>query len=122
MTTAAVLPRVLAVEDLEFRRLKAQAFRLVGGETMPQFFIQATNSKFRSRDEGAEYDHPDAAMALGIRSAIALIADEVNRGERSAAVEISIEGVNGIQVLRSVVAVSVSPMILAAHPFKLTVV
>ncbi len=89
---------------------------------MPQFFIQATNSEFRSRDDGAEYDHPDVAMASGIRSAIAFIADEVNRGRRSAAVEISIEGPNGVQVLRSVVAVSVSSMILAIPPFKLTIV
>ena len=89
---------------------------------MPQFFIQATNSEFRSRDEGAEYDHPDVAMALGIRTAIAFIADEVNRGERSAAVEISVEGADGAQVLRSVVAVSVSPMILAVRSFKFAVV
>ena len=89
---------------------------------MPQFFIQATNSEFRSRDEGAEYDHPDVAMASGIRSAVAFIADEVNQGKRSAAVEISIEGADGAQVLRSVVAISISPIILAARSFKFAVV
>ena len=61
---------------------------------MPQFFIQATNSTFRSRDQGDEYDHPDIALALGIRT----------------------------QVLRSIVAVSVSAMLPTVHPFKLTVV
>ena len=82
---------------------------------MPLFFIHARNSEFHSRDEGAEYDHAEAAMASGVRSAVALIADEVNRGERSAAVEISIKREDGTQVLCSVVAVSVSPMILATQ-------
>ncbi len=89
---------------------------------MPQFFIQATNSEFRSRDEGAEYDHPGVAMASGIRGALALIADEINQGERSAAVEISIEGADGAQVLRSIVAVSISPMILVPRSSKFAVV
>ena len=89
---------------------------------MPQFFIQATNSTFRSRDEGAEYDHPDVALALGIRGAVALVTDEIIRGERHAAVEISIENADGTQVLRSIVAVSVSDVLPAVHSFKLTVV
>ena len=89
---------------------------------MPQFFIQATNSTFRSRDQGDEYDHPDIALALGIRSAIALVVDEIIKGERNAAVEISIENVDGTQVLRSIVAVSVSSMLPIVRPFKLTVV
>ena len=89
---------------------------------MPQFFIQATNLTFRSRDQGGEYDHPDIALALGIRGAIALVADEIIKGERNAAVEVSIENMDGTQVLRSIVAVSVSAMLPTVHPFKLTVV
>ena len=89
---------------------------------MPQFFIQATNSTFRSRDEGADYDHPDVALALGVRGAVALLTDEIIRGKRNAAVEISIEKADGTQVLRSIVAVSVSDMLPAVHPFKLTIV
>ena len=80
---------------------------------MPQLIIHATNGQFRFRDEGAEYDRPEAALALGIQGAIAIIADEVNGGERSAAVEISIEGEDGTQLLCSVVAVSVSPLVPA---------
>ena len=78
---------------------------------MPLLFIHATNSMFESRDEGAEYDLPEVAMALGVRSAITILADEIHQGERNAAVEISIEAEDGTQVLRSVVAVSVSPLI-----------
>ncbi len=89
---------------------------------MPLLFIHAANSEFRSRDEGAEYDHPEAALASGVRSAIALIADELERGQRSAAVEISIEREDRTQVLRSVVAVSVSSMILADRPAELGLV
>ena len=81
---------------------------------MQQLFIHATNGQFQSHDEGAEYDRPEAALALGVRSAIAIIADEINGGERSAAVEVSIEGEDGTQLLRSVVAVSVSPLVHAA--------
>ncbi len=82
---------------------------------MPVLFVQTTNGEFHARDDGGEYDRPEAALAQGIRSAVALVADEVNRGERSAAVEVSIERPDGTQVLRSVVALSVSPLILSAH-------
>ncbi len=82
---------------------------------MPLLFIHARNSEFHSSDEGAEYDHPEAALASGVQSAVALIADEVNHGERSAAVEISVEREDGTQVLCSVVVVSVSPMMLATQ-------
>lgn len=85
---------------------------------MPVLFVHTTNGEFHSRDDGAEYDRPEAALALGIRGAVALLADEVNHGERSAAVEISIEQADGTQVLRSVVALSVSPLILSAHPLR----
>lgn len=89
---------------------------------MPLLFIHARNSEFCSCDDGAEYDHPEAALALGVRSAIAIIADEVSRGERSAAVEISIASEDGTQVLSSVVALSVSPMIATLRPFRSAVV
>ncbi len=85
---------------------------------MPLLFIHARNSEFCSRDEGAEYAHPEAAMVSGVRSAVALAADEVNRGERSAAIEISIEQEDGTQVLCSVVAVSVSPMTLLSPIYQ----
>ena len=80
---------------------------------MPMFFIHVRNSEFRSCDEGAKYDHPEAALASGVRSAVALVAEEINQGKRSAAAEISIERDDGTQALCSVVAISVSPMILA---------
>lgn len=83
---------------------------------MPLFFIHARNAQFQSQDEGAEYDHPQAALASGILGAMALITDEVNQGERSAAVEVSIQQKDGTEVLCSVVAVSVSPMMLTARP------
>ena len=85
---------------------------------MPLLFIRARNSEFASCDDGAEYDQPEVALALGVQSAIAIIADEVNRGERSAAVEISIASEDGTQVLSSVVALSVSPLIATLRPFR----
>ena len=78
---------------------------------MPRLFIHATNSKFQSLDEGADYDLPEAALALGVQGAVAILADEVRQGERNAAVEVSIEAEDGTQVLRSVVAISVSSLL-----------
>ncbi len=78
---------------------------------MPLLFVHATNSTFFSCDEGSEYDQPADALAAGVRSAVALLADEVNQGERSAAIEISIQLEDGTQLLRSVVSVSVSPLL-----------
>ena len=86
---------------------------------MSLLFIHARNSQFHSCDEGAEYERPEVALAMAVQSAVALIADEVTRGERSAAVEISIEDEDGTQLLRSVVAVSVSPLMTIARPSKL---
>ncbi len=82
---------------------------------MQTLFIHARNSTFLSRDEGAEYDRPEAALRMGIQGAVAMIADEIDRGERSAAVEISVEQADGTQLLRSVVAVSVSPLLPVAY-------
>ena len=84
---------------------------------MPLLFIHARNSKFCSCDDGAEYDHPEAALASGVQSAITIIGDEINRGERNAAVEISIELEDGTCVLSSVVVLSVSPLITILRPF-----
>ena len=89
---------------------------------MPLLFIHARNSEFASCDDGAEYDHPEAALASGVKGAIAILADEVNQGERSAAIEISIASEDGTQVLSSVVALSVSPMIATLRPFRPAVV
>ena len=82
---------------------------------MPVLFIHTADAEFHSRDDGAEYDRPEAALAQGIRGAVALIADEVSRGGRSVAVEVSVEQADGTQLLRSVVALCVSPLILSAQ-------
>ncbi len=83
---------------------------------MAQLFIHTTNGTFQSRDDGGEYDLPAVALALGVRSAVDIAAEEVVRGERSAAVEICIEEKNGTQVLRAVVAISVSHLKIAPLP------
>jgi len=77
---------------------------------MPILFIHATNSTFDSRDNGDEYDRPEAAMTVGIQSALGIAVDEMQDGRASSAVEIRIELEDGTAVLRSVVAVSVSPL------------
>ena len=83
---------------------------------MPLLFIHARNSTLQFRDEGVHYDGPEAALASGVRSAVAIAAEEIAGGQRSAAVEVVIERADGAQVLRSVVAISVSPLITAETP------
>ncbi|MGI4795718.1 MAG: DUF6894 family protein [Janthinobacterium lividum] len=78
---------------------------------MMLLFIHATDTEFFSCDEGAEYDQPADALAEGVRSAVALLADEINQGGRSAAIEISVQLEDGTQLLRSVVSVAVSPLL-----------
>ena len=80
---------------------------------MPLFFIHARNSEFRARDDGAEHDTPEAALVVGIKSALAMVADEIGRGHRSAAVEVNVERENGTRLLSSVVVVSVSPLMVS---------
>jgi hypothetical protein len=82
---------------------------------MPFLFIRLCNSHFGSVDEGAEYVSKEAAMSAGVRGAVAIAGDEVFGGERAAAVDICIEDQNGKTVLRSVVAILVSPL-LVMHP------
>ena len=78
---------------------------------MPRLFIHATNSKFHSVDEGADYNLPEAALALGIQGAVTILFDELEQGERNAAVEVRIETEDGTPVLRSVVSISVSSLL-----------
>ena len=80
---------------------------------MPLLFIHVRDSGYCARDNGTEYDTPQAALALGLRSAMALAVDEIGQGGRTAAVEVTVEQEDGTRLLSSVVAISVSPMMVA---------
>ncbi|MFC3123453.1 hypothetical protein ACFOD4_00140 [Pseudoroseomonas globiformis] len=77
---------------------------------MPLLYIHARNATFHSCDHGAEYEQPEVALALGIRGAVAMLAEDIAQGVQSSAVEISVEVEDGTQLLRSVVAFSVASM------------
>ena len=83
---------------------------------MPLFFIQLRNSEYYARDDGAEHDSAEAALAAGVHSAMRIATDEIAGGCRSTAIEIAIERNDGTRLLNSVVAISVSPMMLAEKP------
>ena len=89
---------------------------------MSMLFIRALNADFEIRDEGARYESAEAALALGIQSGISLAADEIHRGIATAAVEISVEQDDGIAILRSVVSISVAPLLTRSAPAGTTVV
>ena len=86
---------------------------------MPRFVIHTTNSSFASYDSGADYDRPEEAMAMGVRSALEIIADEVHEGKASTGVEIRVEQEDGTPVLRTVVALSVSSLLTGVPETKL---
>lgn len=85
-------------------------------DLMPIFFIQLRDSKYYSRDDGTEHHSAEAALAVGVESAMRLASDEIASGCRSAALEITVERDDGKRLLHSVVALSVSPMIMAEKP------
>ena len=78
---------------------------------MPKLVIHVLNSAFHSRDDGADYDRAEDALDAGVRSALGIITDEINGGRQSAAVDVCIEREDGTFALRSVVALSVSPLL-----------
>ena len=80
---------------------------------MPLFSIHLRNSKYYTRDDGAEHDSAEAALAAGVHSAMRMAADEIVDGCRSAAIEVAIEQDDGTRLLNSVVAISVSPLTMA---------
>jgi hypothetical protein len=82
---------------------------------MSALFIHVHNSKCHSRDEGGEYESPQAALAIGVRGAIAILSEEIIEGEISSAAEVSVRSANGLQILRSVVALSISPLLPEAR-------
>lgn len=87
---------------------------------MPFLFIRTTNSDFATLDDGAPYERPEDALAMGIASAVAIVGEDVLEGEGTAAVEICVENEDGEKVLRAVVATSVSRLTTtpAARPIS----
>ena len=77
---------------------------------MPFLFIRICNSDFQSRDEGAHYESVEDALAFGVEGAVGVARDEVRSGASAAAVEVRVEGGGGETMLRSVVAISISPL------------
>lgn len=85
---------------------------------MPFLFIRICNSTFGTVDDGAEYGSNEDALAVGVRSAVSVAADEINGGERTAAVDVHVEDRSGDAVLRTVVAISVSPLLAKPVSFS----
>jgi hypothetical protein len=83
---------------------------------VPFLFIRTCNSDFGGIDDGAEYECNEDALVMGVRSAVGIVADEIHRGERTAAVDVRIEDQGGHTVLRTVVAISVSPLMVRPGP------
>ncbi len=79
---------------------------------MPNYSIRTTNSVFVADDDDAIFDRPHDALASGVHSAIQLTGDAIAAGKRCSAVEVCVCGEDGATLLRSVVALSVSPLLI----------
>ena len=86
---------------------------------MPLLFVRTCNSDFHYLDQGSEYERPEDALAMGIEGAVGIARDEIQRGSSTVAVEVCVERENGEKLLRSVVALSISPLSVEAEPSKL---
>ena len=80
---------------------------------MPFLFIHLRNSDYCARDEGAEFDTPEAALAHGVQGALDIATHEIGQGRHSTAVVVNVEEENGTRLFMSVVAVSVSALTIA---------
>ena len=77
---------------------------------MPHYFIRVLNADFESRDNGADYDRPEAALDVGIRCAAEIVTDELSAGKPTAAAQVCVEDDKGSVLMRSVVSLSASPL------------
>lgn len=75
---------------------------------MSLFFLRTTNGKFVARDDGFDYERAEDALVIGVQGALQIAGDEMHRGGATCAVEVVVEDYDGVPVLRSVVAISVS--------------
>ena len=85
---------------------------------MPFLFIHAINSDFHSRDEGAEYRQVQDALATGLQGAAALAADDLTKGKTSTSIEVRVEQADGTTLLRSVLSLSVAPLLVGSSGIK----
>ncbi len=82
---------------------------------MPLFHVRTCNFEFEAIDEeGSRFEQAEDALKSGIDSAMAVASDEIREGQRSAAVDVCVEDAEGEQLLHSVVAMSVSPLMVKA--------
>lgn len=79
---------------------------------MPFFHIRTCNFDFDAVDEGGSYTDAEDALNAGVDGAIAVASEEMRHGRLSAAVDVSVEDADGKAMLRSVVAMSVSPLLV----------
>lgn len=77
---------------------------------MPFLFIHLRNSDYSARDEGAEFDTLETALAQGVQGALDIATNEIGRGRHNTAVVVNVEQEDGTRLLTSVVAVSVSAL------------
>jgi hypothetical protein len=79
---------------------------------MKHFRVRTLNSQFQTEAEFENFGTVEEVMAEGIKGAMAIAADEINGGSNSVSVEVIVEGEAGRSLLRSVLSVSVAPLLI----------
>jgi hypothetical protein len=79
---------------------------------MPLFTIHTINNSYSTELEMPDQPHAEAAHAAGIRGALMIARDEVHAGRTAIAVEVIVKDHDARQVQRSVVSVSIAPLML----------
>jgi len=79
---------------------------------MPTFTIHTINNTYATELEMSDQPHAEAAHAAGIRGALMIARDEVHAGKTAVAVEVIVEDHDARPVRRSVVSVSIAPLML----------
>lgn len=79
---------------------------------MPLFYVRTCNSDLETIDDGNSYVDAKDALAAGIDAAMNVAADEIRQGQPNSAVDVRVEDAGGKEQLRSVVALSVSPLLV----------
>ena len=77
---------------------------------MPRFTVVTIDSLFSTETRTADLADADAALALGVRGAIMIAADEINGGFASATVEVVVEDEIRRQIRRSTVSISTASL------------
>lgn len=80
---------------------------------MANYSVRAIGADFEADDQGSEYISADVAKKAAVKAAVAIAADEIDKGKNSSIIETHIKK-NGQTVSRYLVVLSVEAMAVSS--------